>query len=121
MNSYVVEAGTPVIVVKEGDPWEKGHFRVTVTKYSNTFGQENVLVDPVSLSCDYNAPYARQVGAALSFCGYFAFKQRGFILICEVEKVTIMTGGGVWKASPFVDREVFWSELEKILKRKEAQ
>lgn len=88
MRAFEVPALTPVLVIRDGKEWRAPNIVNYVTRKSQTFFIEEMIVDPLGhVGC---GPNDVTIGGAYAAAGYYGFRRNGFALLVGLDLVTVL-------------------------------
>jgi hypothetical protein len=97
MRRFLIAAGTPVLVIREGDEWrDKASWKEHTTQHDHEFCNDDLVADPQNPD-HYKLPKgaARWTARNYAVAGYTLFKRDGWTMVVTPEYMTIEQGEGV--------------------------
>jgi len=81
MGMFLVEKGTAVFVIKEGDSWCADNIKPYITKNDNVFDKGEMILDPTGILSYAHGPGNNNIGQYYASNGYYGFKRDGWYII----------------------------------------
>ena len=89
MSIYIVPEKTEAILIRADAAWGGHNYRLIVTKQSNTFFKNEIIINPVTHECRHTAPNAERFSASYARSGYYGFRRDGHCLLVPREHVRV--------------------------------
>lgn len=87
MGMFIVERGTEAKVIKVGKDWYAKNFQNHITKETNVFGKEEMIIDPAGINKTCPPLKGITIGSAYADAGNYGFKREGWIILVHASKV----------------------------------